>query len=181
MFDELLARIAGALDARALPYMVIGGQAVLLYGEPRLTRAIDITLGVDVHALPAVLEAARSAGLELLVDPDEFVARTMVLPCVERSSGVRVDLVFSFTPFESAAIGRSRAIEIGGKPVHYAGPEDLVVHKTLAGRPRDLEDVRSIVVRQKALDRQFIRSQLADFDSALDRDLVAQFDAILAS
>jgi hypothetical protein len=103
MFDELLARIAGALDAHALPYMVIGGQAVLLYGEPRLTRDIDITLGVDVDALPVVLEAAKSAGLELLVDPDEFVARTMVLPCVEPSSGVRVDLVFSFTPYESAA------------------------------------------------------------------------------
>ena len=145
MFDELLARIAGALDARALPYMVIGGQAVLLYGEPRLTRDIDITLGV------------------------------------EPSSGVRVDLVFSFTPYESAAIGRSRAIEIGGKPVRYAGPEDLVVHKMLAGRPRDLEDVRSILVRQPALDRPFIRTQLADFDSALDRDLVAQFEAILAS
>ena len=145
MFDELLARIAGALDARALPYMVIGGQPILLYGEPGLTRDIDITLGV------------------------------------EPSSGVRVDLVFSFTPYESAAIGRSRAIEIGGKPVHYAGPEDLVVHKMLAGCPRDLEDVRSIVVRQPALDRQFIRTQLADFDSALDRDLVAQFEAILAS
>jgi len=25
--------------------MVIGGQAVLLYGEPRLTKDIDITLG----------------------------------------------------------------------------------------------------------------------------------------
>lgn len=181
MFDELLARIAGALDAHALPYMVIGGQAVLLYGEPRLTRDIDITLGVDVDALPGVLQAVRSAGLESLVDPDEFVSRTMVLPCVDPASGVRVDLVFSFTPYESAAIGRSRAIEIGGRPVRYAGPEDLVVHKMLAGRPRDLEDVRSIVVRQPALDRPFIRTVLADFDSALGRELVAQFDAVLAS
>ncbi|MCU0222804.1 MAG: hypothetical protein MUF27_01765 [Acidobacteria bacterium] len=34
MFDALLARIAQALDERAIPYMVIGGQAVLLDGEP---------------------------------------------------------------------------------------------------------------------------------------------------
>jgi len=30
--------------------MVIGGQAVLLYGEPRLTRDIDITLGIGVES-----------------------------------------------------------------------------------------------------------------------------------
>jgi hypothetical protein len=34
--------------------MVIGGQVVLLYGEPRLTRNIDITLGIDVNELEKV-------------------------------------------------------------------------------------------------------------------------------
>ena len=46
MFQALLARLALELEARSLPYMVIGGQAVLVHGEPRLTRDIDITLGV---------------------------------------------------------------------------------------------------------------------------------------
>ena len=32
MFERLLERIAKVLDAAAIPYMVIGGQAVLLYG-----------------------------------------------------------------------------------------------------------------------------------------------------
>ncbi|ALA57272.1 hypothetical protein NITMOv2_0837 [Nitrospira moscoviensis] len=45
MFAELLERLAGALDQAHLPYMVIGGQAVLLNGDMRLTRDIDITLG----------------------------------------------------------------------------------------------------------------------------------------
>ena len=36
--------------------MVIGGQAVLLYGEPRLTRDIDITLGVGVRELNKLKE-----------------------------------------------------------------------------------------------------------------------------
>ncbi len=39
MFQKLLENIASALDERNLPYMVIGGQAVLLYGEPRLPDA----------------------------------------------------------------------------------------------------------------------------------------------
>lgn len=31
MFDRLMTRLARALDAADLPYMVIGGQAVLVY------------------------------------------------------------------------------------------------------------------------------------------------------
>jgi len=53
LFEELLARIASALSRGNLPYMVIGGQAVLLYGEPRLTKDIDITLGIPIDRLDA--------------------------------------------------------------------------------------------------------------------------------
>lgn len=44
MFQALLQQIARGLDSRGIPYMLIGGQAVLLYGEPRLTRDVDVTL-----------------------------------------------------------------------------------------------------------------------------------------
>jgi hypothetical protein len=46
MFEHLLEKVALALDEAAVPDMVIGGQAVLLHGEPRLTKDIDITLRV---------------------------------------------------------------------------------------------------------------------------------------
>ena len=45
MVESLLAKISLRLEQRGIPYMVIGGQAVLVHGEPRLTRDIDITLG----------------------------------------------------------------------------------------------------------------------------------------
>lgn len=41
MFEELLKQLAIALDKAGLPYMVFGGQAVLLYSEPRLTRNVS--------------------------------------------------------------------------------------------------------------------------------------------
>ena len=42
MFEALLSKIAQSLGGAELPYMIIGGQAVLLYGTPRLTRDIDL-------------------------------------------------------------------------------------------------------------------------------------------
>jgi hypothetical protein len=54
MFQRLLEVIGRALDKSEVPYMVIGGQAVLLYGEPRLTRDIDITLGIGIEEIKKI-------------------------------------------------------------------------------------------------------------------------------
>jgi hypothetical protein len=45
--------------------MIIGGQAALLYGEPRLTKDIDITLGAGLERRPEIVAAAQAAGLTL--------------------------------------------------------------------------------------------------------------------
>jgi len=79
MFKNLLEKIALKLEQSDIPYMVIGGQAVLVYGEPRLTRDIDITVGVLPERADAVSDIARSAGLRPLVDPEAFTSKTLVL------------------------------------------------------------------------------------------------------
>lgn len=50
-FSEILARITAGLEERDVPFMLIGGQAVLLHGEPRLTQDIDVTLGLPPDGL----------------------------------------------------------------------------------------------------------------------------------
>lgn len=55
MFKELLKRLATGLASEDIPYMIIGGQAVLYYGEPRFTKDIDITLGIDTTAIKKVI------------------------------------------------------------------------------------------------------------------------------
>jgi predicted nucleotidyltransferase len=171
MFARLLARLAAALDGHAVPYMIIGGQAVLLYGEPRLTRDIDITVGLGIEGIDRLLAVLDELRLDALPENvRSFVQETMVLPAVERASGIRVDFILSFTPYESGAISRARAVEIEGQEVRFASPEDLVIHKIFAGRPRDLEDVRSIVARNPDLDRTYMRRWLVQFDASAEHD-----------
>ena len=47
MFEKILSSIGTSLNRHNLPYMVVGGKALLLYREPRLTMDIDIALGVE--------------------------------------------------------------------------------------------------------------------------------------
>lgn len=179
MFVDLLERLAHALADARLPYMIIGGQAVLLYGEPRLTRDIDVTLGVDVDRQAQLVAVAKSVGLTPLVTPESFTTQTMVLPCHDPSSGIRVDFIFSFTPYERQAIDRAVPVSIRSAQVRFASAEDLIVHKMLAGRPRDHEDVTGILLKQPRLDLAYVRHWLAQFAAALDQPLIDQFETLL--
>ena len=179
MYQLLLAKLARVLDGARIPYMVIGGQAVLVHGEPRLTRDIDITLGVDATELQKVLIAATAASLTPSVsDPEAFVRTTNVLPLSDSPTGLRVDLIFSFTPYESEAIRRAIAVTFDGVPVRFASAEDLIIHKLVAGRPRDIEDVAGILARKPSLDDLYLDGWLASFHEIVNRDLVSIFAAL---
>jgi len=182
MFASLLEQIALGLEARGIPYMLIGGQAVLLYGEPRLTRDIDITLGVGPERLADIQEMAATWGWQALVDAaHEFVQRTLVFPCQDPRSGIRVDFIFSFSPYERQALERVRRVPIGSAKVCFASLEDTLIHKIVAGRPRDLEDARSIVLKNPDLDAAYVRRWLGEFERSLDQPYRRIFEEILAS
>jgi hypothetical protein len=124
MFEKLLSKIGLCLDHQGIPYMIIGGQAVLLYGEPRLTRDIDITLGVNIDGLDRLLNALREIPLNPLPsDIRAFVSETMVLPTLDENTGIRVDFIFSYTPFETNAIQRAKTVTILGQKLAFASPE----------------------------------------------------------
>ncbi len=164
------------LKQASIPYMVIGGQAVLLYGEPRLTRDIDVTLGIGVRELARIKKILPAMGLKVLVKKDqEFVERTMVLPTKDRESDIRVDFIFSFSPYERQAIGRAKNIKIGRTQVKFASLEDLVIHKIVSGRPRDLEDIKSILVKNPKYDSDYISKWLNEFDQSLNQNLRETF------
>jgi predicted nucleotidyltransferase len=182
MYQTLLAKLGGALDSARIPYMVIGGQAVLLHGEPRLTRDIDITLGVDASELRRVMSAVTAIALTPSVpDVDAFVHDTNVLPLSDVSSGLRVDLIFSFTPYEAEAINRAVSVILDGVSVQFASAEDLIIHKLVAGRPRDIEDVAGVLARKPSLDERYLINWLASFRDVVNRDLVSEFRSLKRS
>ena len=176
MFEALLERLATALDAAGIPYMIIGGQAVLLHGEPRLTRDVDVTLAVDTDRLADVVNAMASIGLRPLVDPESFTRKTMVLPCAEPGSDIRVDLIFSFSAYERRAVERSLRIRVADHDVRFATVEDLVVHKLIAGRARDIEDVVGVLRKNPRVDLTYVRSVLQEFSASTGEPLLDRLE-----
>ena len=148
MFKQLIIKTTRALTKAQIPYMIIGGQAVLLYGTPRLTRDIDITLGVDTDHLAELLKIVKRLRLSVIPKKTvDFVTRTMVLPVQDKKSGIRIDFIFSISPYEQQSFRRVKRVKMGRAIIKFASIEDLIIHKIFSGRPRDLEDIKSVLLK----------------------------------
>lgn len=153
--EKALRALSAFLDERHLPYMVIGGIANLAWGLPRSTFDIDVTVWAPAGTEPALIAALGAAFTALPDEPEKFALETRVLPL--EVEGFRVDLILGQLPYEEQAIRRAPLVDMGGIRVRVCSPEDLIVHKVLSDRPKDLEDVRGIVRAQREkLDRAYL-------------------------
>lgn len=153
---------------------------MLRYGEPRLTKDIDITVGLEPNNAKPVLNAISELGFRVLVDDiDDFLRQTFVLPAADPQSGLRVDFIFSLSEYERCAIGRAPLVDFDGVGVRFVSPEDLVIHKIIAGRPRDLDDVRSVLLKNPDLCLTEIRKWLREYDTEVGENFEPRFLSIL--
>ena len=84
--------------------------------------------------------------------------------------------MFSHSEYERQALERVRRVPIGNAQVRFASLEDLVIHKIIAGRPRDLEDVRGILLKNPTCQVEYIRQWLQEFDRGLGATYLSKFD-----
>ena len=72
--------------------------------------------------------------------------------------------------YEKQALKRSVDIEFDNIKVKFASCKDLIIHKIIAGRPRDIEDIKTILLKNPNYDIRYIESWLKKFDESLDEN-----------
>jgi hypothetical protein len=165
-------------------WYLFGAQAVVVWGRARLTADVDVTAFLEPDEPEAFVTAMGQAGFVVRVrDVGAFVRRTRVLPFVHGETDLPLDVVLGAPGLEEEFLRTARRVEMHGTMVPVIAPEELVVTKILAGRPKDLEDVRGILRAQGAqADLARVRTLLGMLEAALDqRDLLALLDAQVAA
>lgn len=175
---ELLSALALALAAVGARWYVFGAQAALVWGRPRLTTDVDVTVRCPVST-ESLVRALEAHGFSLRVDAtDTFVRTTRVVPLEHHASGLALDVVLAGPGLEDVFLERAVPIDVAGTVVPFISAEDLIVTKMLAGRGKDMEDVRGVLSERGArLDVDRIRETLRLLEDALGQsDLLPAFE-----
>lgn len=179
---QSLVDLQGRLRARGILSAVIGGVAVAVWGEPRVTRDVDIKVLLGRDAAPRLLEAIGPDYTSLQPEPLAALARSGVL-FVQDACGTRLDLLLADVSFDTEAIQRAREVTLQpGLAAWVCSPEDLIIYKLISTRQRDHADAESVIRRQgDALDDQYVVTWLRRFEQALDDStLVATYRSLRA-
>jgi uncharacterized nucleotidyltransferase DUF6036 len=180
---DLLAAFGSVADRLGVPWYLFGAQAALLHGAARLTADVDVTVDLGTRPTRDLVDGLRIAGFELRVrDADEFVERTRVIPLVHVSTGLPLDVVLAGPGPEALFLARVQHRDVEGISVPVASPEDLIVMKLLAGRSKDLDDVRAILTAHRNdLDLVHLRETVRALEAALDQsDLSPLLEQLLS-
>ena len=163
-------------------WFLFGAQAAILHGSARLSADVDVTVDLGARSNRELVAALVREGFELRVaDVQGFVDATRVIPLLHVSSRMPLDIVLAGPGLEEQFFARAVERRVGDALVPVVSAEDLVAMKILAGRPRDTEDVASIVRARHDLDVEAIRGTLRLLEQALDRaDLVAELERVIA-
>ncbi len=181
----LLQAIAAAtawLKQANIPAAVIGGVAASLLGHPRVTKDVDLVVLADDGDIARLLLLGREHGVAPRVaDAVAFARESRVLLLKHEPSGIEIDLALAGLAFEREVIERAVERSVRGVSFRVATPEDIVVMKAIAMRPRDMADIGAILDAWHELDLPRIRGVLKAFTQALETDdFSAEFERLLA-
>lgn len=158
---EAARRVQVFLDTHGWQSCIIGGIAVQRWGEPRLTRDVDVTLLAGLGSEEKYVDEILRHFASRISDARDFALSRRVMLLVAED-GTDIDLALGGLPFEERTVQRASDFEFyPGMTLRTCSAEDLITMKAFAGREQDWGDVKSIIARQgRALNWQVILPEL---------------------
>jgi len=161
--------------------IVIGGVAASILGRPRLTRDVDgLVLLEEERWEQFVAKAARFGLAERIPEALAFAREARVLLLRHESSQIDVDISMGALPFEEDAIARKISKRLGRLTIPLPTPEDLIIMKAVAHRPRDLADIEGILAGAGRLNLRRIRRWVREFANTLgSQEIMTDLEKVL--
>lgn len=167
-FRAAIAALHNLLKKRADRGVIIGGIAVGFLGKPRFTADLDAMFLLSTRDVPEFLELASKENIVPRIENAEaFAKKSRVLLLKHAPSNTEIDVSLGILPFEEQMVERGSTKVISGLSIRLPTPEDLIIMKAIARRPKDLEDIRTIADKYPKLDVQRIQQWVTEFGEIL--------------
>lgn len=141
-----------------------GAIAYNYYAPPRLTQDVDVLALVPDSKIPELVQEFSTAGCRhLSPEPHPLDLPTVLADFHGKAHlaafacrGVRTELFLPWHPFHYQVLDRSPERDLEGRKIRIHAPEDLIVFKKVFDRPKDIGDIKAMLMAQKgklAIDR----------------------------
>jgi hypothetical protein len=158
------------LNRAAIPYMITGSVAGIVYGEPRVTHDVDLVVELDAHRIREFVELFP--GDEFYCPPESAIQTEISretrghFNLIHHATGFKADIYpVGQDPLHQWAMARRRTVEIEQTKVCFAPPEYVIVRKLQyyqeGGSAKHLRDIRSILdVSGPTIDRTDLEARV---------------------
>ncbi len=150
-----LENVFRTLNKYRVNYLVVGGVASVLYGNPRFTKDLDILVDSKTKNLKKLIKAFSDLKFvpRVPVKPEEFISEEnrrkwkeekgmLAFTFINPRKAFEVVDILTESPFPfKKAYGRKTFFALGTIRVPTIGREDLIHMKQKAGRIQDLQDI----------------------------------------
>jgi len=147
---DLIRLFVQPLERLGVPYMITGGVAAVVYGDPRFTRDIDLVLDLDAGDVDRLL--ADFSGRDCYAPPAESLREELARPegghfnLIDRESGLRADVYLAGDDaLHRWALERRTRMRVESGDIRLAPIEYVILRKLqyyrAAGSERHLRDV----------------------------------------
>jgi hypothetical protein len=166
---ETLHTLVQLLDQLSIDYAVMGGFAVRAHGVPRPTYDVDLAIALERGRFAELFDRLRDLNFVIPeVYETNWVDRVKELSVLKlrryvRGESLDVDLFLVECEFLVEVMKRRIQLDAEGKVMWVVSPEDLVLFKLMAGRPRDWGDVADVFFIQGSLDEAYMRRWAHEF------------------
>jgi hypothetical protein len=140
-----------------IDYLIIGGIAVGILGEPRFTADVDIIIFIPKQDIRILLNKAKEFGFK-------FDEKTVINDAMEKGvfrifyNQYHLDFIIASTELEKLALKRKYTVKIYNRKIFIPSKEDMILFKVIPNREKDLVDAQSIVMRHKnKLDVKYLK------------------------
>ena len=158
---EVAEHVAHALNRAGIPYIYVGSFSSNQYGIPRSTKDIDIVVEMPASALEDLNSALGSKFIPEAQIRFETNTGTMCQEFSVVGSAMKVEIfILSSDAHDRERFARRVEVPLFGTNVSFPTAEDVIVWKLRWARPKDLDDIRGVVLvqsREASLDWGYIR------------------------
>ena len=156
---EVLKIVSERLETAYIPFMLTGSFAMAYYGQPRMTRDIDLVVSLAVDDIPGIVAALSP---DFYIDADDAraaVESQKLFNLMHHATGIKVDLIVrKGSEYRQVEFARRREIEMSGVKTCIVSREDLILSKLVWAKEANSElqrrDVKTLL--NDSLDRKYL-------------------------